>query len=187
MHCERAFCATRSGNDPSLTFHTPFFLFLSHPPFLYIHNMTKKKSMQELVKPLRRLSLLVSNTGTSTASKRYFHQVNFIPQLALLCLYLSSSSDSHHTPTPFALQHDHEQHDIVTRLPKEIVLAIFSMLSFQDLVQVQLVSKILKDYNKTLNYYFVDMSYMETYCTGWINMAESLSSATSTVSRPIFA
>lgn len=203
MHYKHAFCATRSGNDPSprphvlpFTFHTqnnPFFPFLP----LLLYTMAKKKSMQELVKPLRKLSLLVSTTtSSSTGSKRYccppleFHSPP--PPLLPVCIYIFSTQP--HSPTttttPFSLQHDHEQHDIISWLPREIALAIFSMLSFQDLVRVQLVNKIVHislNNNNNNTYTLIDMSYMETHCTGCIDMASSLSSITSTLSRPLLA
>lgn len=125
-----------------------------------------------------------------------YHLLNFIPHrpplLLQVCIYIFSTQlHSPTTTTPCSLQHDHEQHDIISWLPREIALAIFSMLSFQDLVRVQLVNKIIhksRNNNNTLNTYpLLDMSHMETHCTGCIDMASSLSSITSTLSRPIFA
>jgi hypothetical protein len=78
--------------------------------------MTRRKSVQELVKPLRKLSLL---TAYHSHSELDLIQEQHQPQQHIVPIV---------------------QTDLVSRFPKEVAFKIFSLLSFQDLVRVQLVS-----------------------------------------------
>ncbi|KAI8885012.1 hypothetical protein K501DRAFT_322699 [Backusella circina FSU 941] len=77
--------------------------------------MTRRKSVQELVKPLRKLSLLTAYHSHS--------------ELDLI----QEQQQQHIIPII--------QTDLISRCPKEVVFKIFSLLSFQDLVRVQLTCK----------------------------------------------
>lgn len=89
--------------------------------------MTRRKSVQQLVKPLRKLSLLPSVSNHS-----------FQPDLEFVPEQIDLSSPPH----------EHEQTDIISMFPREVILKIFSLLSFQDLITVQLVT--LKSTKKIL-------------------------------------
>ncbi|KAI9265029.1 hypothetical protein BDA99DRAFT_40863 [Phascolomyces articulosus] len=79
--------------------------------------MTRRKSVQELVKPLRKLSILSSSTtDKSPTTPEKLHELQ--------------------------TSQKHEQNDIISWLPSELGLYIFSMLSFPDLVQAQLTCRI---------------------------------------------
>lgn len=69
----------------------------------------------KLVKPLRKLSLLPNHHQNNTSI------VDMAPEHPLFSKEV-------------------EQNDIISLLPKEVVLKIFSFLSFQDLIRVQLVT-----------------------------------------------
>ncbi|KAL9541525.1 hypothetical protein MBANPS3_009081 [Mucor bainieri] len=88
--------------------------------------MTRRKSVQELVKPLRKLSLLPSTTASNTHS--------FQPDLEFVPEQIDLSSPPH----------EHEQTDIISLLPREVILKIFSLLTFQDLITVQLTCRLWK-------------------------------------------
>lgn len=79
--------------------------------------MSRKKSVkQQLVNPLRKLSLLTSNTHS------FRPDLDFVPEQQDV-----EQEDSH------------ENKDMLTLFPREVILQIFSLLSFQDLIKVQLV------------------------------------------------
>lgn len=79
--------------------------------------MTRRKSVQQLVKPLRKLSLL------PTANNNSFQpDLEFVPE-----------------QNDLLPPHEHEQTDIISLFPREVILKILSLLSFQDLIRVQLV------------------------------------------------
>ncbi|KAL0082145.1 hypothetical protein F4703DRAFT_1121455 [Phycomyces blakesleeanus] len=73
--------------------------------------MTRRKSVQELVRPLRKLTLL---TGHSSKS------LSLVPEQTIQC---------------------HEQPTFLSRLPHEIALTILRFLPFEDLVRVQLTCR----------------------------------------------
>lgn len=73
--------------------------------------MTRRKSVQQLVNPLRKLTL---NTNS------------FQPDLAFV-----PEQDVETVLT--------EKDDFLTLFPREVILQILSLLSFQDLIKVQLV------------------------------------------------
>lgn len=82
--------------------------------------MTRRPSVQQLVvKPLRKLSLLPNNTTA------FQPDLEFVPE------------QQQYTPTE-------QPTDIVSLFPREVILKVLSLLSFQDLIQVQLV-KIVHD------------------------------------------
>lgn len=74
--------------------------------------------MQNLVNPLRKLSFLSSTNLNNT----YRPDLEFVPE----------QQD---------VQEDliHNQNDILTLFPREVILKILSLLSFQDLIKIQLV------------------------------------------------
>jgi hypothetical protein len=78
--------------------------------------MTRRKSVQQLVSPLLKLSLL-----SSSSSSPYKPDLEHVPEQLPL----------------FVIQ---EQTDMLSLFPREVILKIFSLLSFQDLIRVQLVS-----------------------------------------------
>lgn len=75
--------------------------------------------MQNLVNPLRKLSFLSS---TNLNNNTYRPDLEFVPE----------QQD---------VQEDliHNQNDILTLFPREVILKILSLLSFQDLIKIQLV------------------------------------------------
>ncbi|GAA5804906.1 hypothetical protein HPULCUR_010415 [Helicostylum pulchrum] len=81
--------------------------------------MTRKKTVKQLVNPLRKLSLLTSN-NTHT----------FRPDLEFVPEQQDSQEDCH------------ENNDLLSLFPREVVLQIFSLLSFQDLIRVQLTCRL---------------------------------------------
>ncbi|KAK4516066.1 ubiquitin-40S ribosomal protein S27a [Mucor velutinosus] len=85
--------------------------------------MTRRKSVQELVKPLRKLSLLPSANNHS-----------FQPDLEFVPEQIDLSSPPY----------EHEQADIISLLPREVIFKIFSLLTFQDLITVQLTCRLWK-------------------------------------------
>lgn len=93
------------------------FLLLSYF-FPLTQEMTRRKSMQNLVNPLRKLSFLSSTNLNNT----------FRPDLEFV-------------PEQQDVQEDviHNQNDILTLFPREVILKILSLLSFQDLIKIQLV------------------------------------------------
>jgi hypothetical protein len=81
--------------------------------------MTRRTSVHQLVvKPLRKLSLLPNSTTTSST---FQPDLEFVPE------------QQNYLPTE-------QQTDVIISLfPREVILKILSLLSFQDLIQVQLV------------------------------------------------
>jgi hypothetical protein len=83
--------------------------------------MTRRKSVQQLVNPLRKLSLLSSSPSLCS----FQPDLDFVPE-------------QHSTQQPT----EHTQEDILSLFPREIILKILSLLSFHDLTKVQLTCKI---------------------------------------------
>ena len=95
--------------------------------------MTRRKSVKQLVKPLGKLS--------------------FLPQCHTFDLEIKEEEDKR--KAPIKKKHESieiEQNDIVSILPIEVVLKIFSLLSFQDLIRVQLVEQKPKRQYKLMTY-----------------------------------
>ena len=149
--------------------------------------MTRRKSVQELVRPLRKLSLL-------GGADRRFAFPPFSGQKTLI--QTSGPTSPHHDlaeeVSVSISMDDHEQHDIITRLPREIALYIFGMLSFSDLVRVQLVSNkfgasvnsLKKTHESIL---LLDMPNLATNCTGRVDLEKPLFEPVSPLSRPLLS
>lgn len=95
--------------------------------------MTRRKSVQQLVNPLRKLSFLSSSSSPSSSQLGG----HFQPDLELVPEQRSTL-----TAEDCQLQPSLEE-DILCLFPREVILKILSLLSFQDLCQVQLVKLLI--------------------------------------------